>query len=154
MFFKRSGFPSPRQPFFPPRDLKANSTRLLCMYHDQGLIPFKGCTRSHSGRERKRSGCRFSPHQFPTHGTAFENCGAKASRVPDSMIAAINLAVESAGSHVERNSRTPYVELMSKLDGNPNVSNDESAPRPRFSFHSGFRHSFVIRHLDFVIGER
>jgi 4-hydroxythreonine-4-phosphate dehydrogenase len=67
---------------------------VLCMYHDQGLIPFK-LHAFHSG-VNTTLGLPF-PRTSPDHGTAFEIAG-KGIAKPDSMIAAINLAVELAGS--------------------------------------------------------
>jgi 4-hydroxythreonine-4-phosphate dehydrogenase len=66
----------------------------LCMYHDQGLIPLK-LHAFHSG-VNITLGLPF-PRTSPDHGTAFEIAGKAIAR-PDSMIAAINLAVELAQS--------------------------------------------------------
>ena len=66
---------------------------VLCMYHDQGLIPLK-LHAFHSG-VNVTVGLPF-PRTSPDHGTAFEIAG-KDNAQPDSMIAAINLAVELAG---------------------------------------------------------
>src|SRR3954463_5091286 len=65
---------------------------VLCMYHDQGLIPLK----LHAFHEgvNVTLGLPF-PRTSPDHGTAFEIAGKNRAR-PDSMIAAINLAVELA----------------------------------------------------------
>jgi 4-hydroxythreonine-4-phosphate dehydrogenase len=71
---------------------------VLCMYHDQGLIPLK-LHAFHSG-VNVTLGLPF-PRTSPDHGTAFEIAGKGIAR-PDSMIAAINLAVELAACHVER----------------------------------------------------
>lgn len=62
----------------------------LCMYHDQGLIPLK----LHGFDEgvNVTLGLPF-PRTSPDHGTAFEIAGKNIAR-PESMIAAINLAVE------------------------------------------------------------
>ena len=65
---------------------------ILCMYHDQGLIPLK-LHAFHSG-VNVTLGLPF-PRTSPDHGTAFEIAGKGIAR-PDSMIAAINLAVELA----------------------------------------------------------
>jgi 4-hydroxythreonine-4-phosphate dehydrogenase len=64
----------------------------LCMYHDQGLIPLK----LHAFHEgvNVTLGLPF-PRTSPDHGTAFEIAGKGIARA-DSMIAAINLAVELA----------------------------------------------------------
>ena len=63
---------------------------VLCMYHDQGLIPLK----LHAFHEgvNVTLGLPF-PRTSPDHGTAFEIAG-KGIACADSMIAAINLAVE------------------------------------------------------------
>lgn len=65
---------------------------VLCMYHDQGLIPLK----LHAFDEgvNVTLGLPF-PRTSPDHGTAFEIAGKGIAR-PDSMIAAINLAAELA----------------------------------------------------------
>ena len=65
---------------------------VLCMYHDQGLIPLK-LHAFHSG-VNVTLGLPFS-RTSPDHGTAFEIAGKGIAR-PDSMIAAINLGVELA----------------------------------------------------------
>jgi 4-hydroxythreonine-4-phosphate dehydrogenase len=63
---------------------------VLCMYHDQGLIPLK----LHAFHEgvNVTLGLPF-PRTSPDHGTAFAIAGKGIARA-DSMIAAINLAVE------------------------------------------------------------
>jgi len=63
---------------------------VLCMYHDQGLIPLK----LHAFDEgvNVTLGLPF-PRTSPDHGTAFEIAGKGIAR-PDSMIAAIRLAAE------------------------------------------------------------
>jgi len=63
---------------------------VLCMYHDQALIPLK-LHAFHSG-VNVTLGLPFA-RTSPDHGTAFEIAGKGIVR-PDSMIAAINLAVE------------------------------------------------------------
>ena len=65
---------------------------VLCMYHDQGLIPLK-LHAFHDG-VNVTLGLPF-PRTSPDHGTAFEIAGKGIAR-PDSMVAAINLAVELA----------------------------------------------------------
>jgi 4-hydroxythreonine-4-phosphate dehydrogenase len=67
---------------------------VLCMYHDQGLIPLK-LHAFHQG-VNVTLGLPF-PRTSPDHGTAFEIAGKGVARA-DSMIAAINLAVELAES--------------------------------------------------------
>jgi 4-hydroxythreonine-4-phosphate dehydrogenase len=86
------------------RTIEGEFDAVLCMYHDQGLIPLK-LHAFHSG-VNVTLGLPFS-RTSPDHGTAFEIAGKGIAR-PDSMIAAINLAVELAGSHVER-TRDTYV---------------------------------------------
>ncbi|MEP6809041.1 MAG: 4-hydroxythreonine-4-phosphate dehydrogenase PdxA [Chthoniobacterales bacterium] len=65
---------------------------VLCMYHDQGLIPLK----LHAFHEgvNVTLGLPF-PRTSPDHGTAFEIAGKGIAR-PDSMIAAMKLAAELA----------------------------------------------------------
>jgi len=65
---------------------------VLCMYHDQGLIPLK-LHAFHSG-VNVTLGLPFL-RTSPDHGTAFEIAGKGIAR-PDSMIAAITLAAELA----------------------------------------------------------
>ncbi|MBA2743499.1 MAG: 4-hydroxythreonine-4-phosphate dehydrogenase PdxA [Chthoniobacterales bacterium] len=65
---------------------------VLCMYHDQGLIPLK-LHAFHDG-VNVTLGLPF-PRTSPDHGTAFEIAGKGIAR-PHSMIAAINLAAELA----------------------------------------------------------
>lgn len=83
------------------RAIEGEFDAILCMYHDQGLIPLK----LHAFREgvNVTLGLPF-PRTSPDHGTAFEIAG-KGIACPDSMIAAINLAAELATYHVERESR-------------------------------------------------
>lgn len=63
---------------------------VLCMYHDQGLIPLK-LHAFHDG-VNVTLGLPF-PRTSPDHGTAFEIAGKGIAR-PDSMIAAIKLATK------------------------------------------------------------
>ena len=74
------------------RAIEGEFDAVLCMYHDQGLIPLK-LHAFHSG-VNVTLGLPFS-RTSPDHGTAFEIAGKGIAR-PDSMIAAINLAVELA----------------------------------------------------------
>jgi len=83
------------------------------MYHDQGLIPVK-LHAFHSG-VNVTLGLPF-PRSSPDHGTAFEIAGKDIAQ-PDSMIAAIDLAVELAGEKL----RSPNVECRT----NSECSNDE-----------------------------
>lgn len=74
---------------------------VLCMYHDQGLIPLK----LHAFHEgvNVTLGLPF-PRTSPDHGTAFEIAGKGMAR-PQSMIAAIQLAVELAEKRMSQESR-------------------------------------------------
>src|SRR5439155_16943798 len=74
------------------RAIQGDFDAVLCMYHDQGLIPLK----LHAFHEgvNVTLGLPF-PRTSPDHGTAFEIAGKRIAR-PDSMLAAINLAVELA----------------------------------------------------------
>jgi len=76
------------------RAIQGEFDAVLCMYHDQGLIPLK----LHAFHEgvNVTLGLPF-PRTSPDHGTAFEIAGKGIAR-PDSMIAAINLAVELASA--------------------------------------------------------
>jgi 4-hydroxythreonine-4-phosphate dehydrogenase len=76
------------------RAIEGEFDAVLCMYHDQGLIPLK-LHAFHDG-VNVTLGLPF-PRTSPDHGTAFEIAGKGIAR-PDSMIAAINLAVELACS--------------------------------------------------------
>ena len=73
------------------RAIEGEFDAVLCMYHDQGLIPLK-LHAFHTG-VNVTLGLPF-PRTSPDHGTAFEIAGKEIAR-PDSMIAAIKLAVES-----------------------------------------------------------
>ncbi|HEU0273023.1 MAG TPA: 4-hydroxythreonine-4-phosphate dehydrogenase PdxA [Candidatus Udaeobacter sp.] len=72
------------------RAIEGEFDAILCMYHDQGLIPVK-LHAFHQG-VNVTLGLPF-PRTSPDHGTAFEIAG-KGIASPDSMIAAIKLAVE------------------------------------------------------------
>jgi len=74
------------------RAVEGEFDAVLCMYHDQGLIPLK-LHAFHSG-VNVTLGLPF-PRTSPDHGTAFDIAGKGIAR-PHSMIAAINLAVELA----------------------------------------------------------
>src|SRR6266699_3441948 len=74
---------------------------VLCMYHDQGLIPLK-LHAFHNG-VNVTLGLPF-PRTSPDHGTAFDIAGKGIARA-DSMIAAINLAVELACGGALRGSK-------------------------------------------------
>jgi 4-hydroxythreonine-4-phosphate dehydrogenase len=74
------------------RAVEGEFDAVLCMYHDQGLIPLK-LHGFHNG-VNTTLGLPF-PRTSPDHGTAFE-IASKGIAKPDSMIAAINLAVELA----------------------------------------------------------
>jgi 4-hydroxythreonine-4-phosphate dehydrogenase len=72
------------------RAVKGEFDAVLCMYHDQALIPFK--LHAFDQGVNVTIGLPY-PRTSPDHGTAFAIAGKGISR-PDSMIAAINLAVE------------------------------------------------------------
>ena len=74
------------------RTIEGEFDAVLCMYHDQGLIPLK--LHAFHGGVNVTLGLPF-PRTSPDHGTAFEIAGKGIAR-PDSMIAAITLAVELA----------------------------------------------------------
>jgi 4-hydroxythreonine-4-phosphate dehydrogenase len=63
---------------------------VLCMYHDQGLIPLK--LHAFDAGVNVTLGLPF-PRTSPDHGTAFDLAGKNLAR-PDSMIAAIQLAAK------------------------------------------------------------
>lgn len=85
-------------PFSPDtifhRTVAGEFDAVLCMYHDQGLIPLK-LHAFHDG-VNVTLGLPF-PRTSPDHGTAFEIAGKNIAR-PESMIAAIRLAVELGGA--------------------------------------------------------
>ena len=72
------------------RAVRCEFDGVLCMYHDQGLIPLK----LHAFDEGVNItlGLPF-PRTSPDHGTAFEIAGKRIAR-PDSMIAAIRLTAD------------------------------------------------------------
>jgi 4-hydroxythreonine-4-phosphate dehydrogenase len=74
------------------RAMEGEFDAVLCMYHDQGLIPLK-LHAFHDG-VNVTLGLPF-PRTSPDHGTAFAIAGKGIAR-PDSMIAAITLATELA----------------------------------------------------------
>ena len=74
------------------RAVEGEFDAVLCMYHDQGLIPLK--LHAFDAGVNVTLGLPF-PRTSPDHGTAFDIAGKGIAR-PDSMIAAINLAVELA----------------------------------------------------------
>ena len=80
------------------RAVEGEFDAVLCMYHDQGLIPVK--LHGFHNSVNTTLGLPF-PRTSPDHGTAFEIAG-KGIAKPDSMIAAINLAVELAQSKPKR----------------------------------------------------
>ena len=88
-------------PFAPDtvfhRAVEGEFDAVLCMYHDQGLIPLK----LHAFHEgvNVTLGLPF-PRTSPDHGTAFAIAGHGIARA-DSMIAAISLAVELAEASPE-----------------------------------------------------
>ena len=74
------------------RAVEGEFDAVLCMYHDQGLIPLK--LHAFDQGVNVTLGLPF-PRTSPDHGTAFGIAGKGIAR-PDSMIAAINLAAELA----------------------------------------------------------
>src|SRR5438876_2484363 len=89
----RSLFSGPHSPdTIFHRAIEGEFDAVLCMYHDQGLIPLK----LHAFHEgvNVTLGLPF-PRTSPDHGTAFEIAGKGMAR-PDSMIAAMTLATELA----------------------------------------------------------
>ncbi|MGC1480631.1 MAG: 4-hydroxythreonine-4-phosphate dehydrogenase PdxA [Chthoniobacterales bacterium] len=76
------------------RAVEGDFDAVLCMYHDQGLIPLK----LHAFHEgvNVTLGLPF-PRTSPDHGTAFDIAGQGIAR-PDSLIAALRLAAELAAS--------------------------------------------------------
>src|SRR6266481_2509563 len=83
------------------RAIEGEFDAVLCMYHDQGLIPLK-LHAFHSG-VNVTLGLPFS-RTSPDHGTAFE-IACKGIARPDSMVAAINLAVDLAEKQKARRER-------------------------------------------------
>ena len=91
----RSLFSGPHSPdTIFHRAIEGEFDAVLCMYHDQGLIPLK-LHAFHDG-VNVTLGLPF-PRTSPDHGTAFEIAEKGIAR-PDSLIAAIKLAVELACS--------------------------------------------------------
>ena len=90
------GAPTFSGPFSPDtvfnRAVAGEFDGVLCMYHDQGLIPLK--LHAFDSGVNVTLGLP-SPRTSPDHGTAFEIAGKNLAR-PDSMIAALNLAAELA----------------------------------------------------------
>src|SRR5437762_11734757 len=74
------------------RAIEGEFDAVLCMYHDQALIPLK-LHAFHRG-VNVTLGLPF-PRTSPDHGTAFDIAGKELAR-PDSLIGAIKLAVELA----------------------------------------------------------
>jgi 4-hydroxythreonine-4-phosphate dehydrogenase len=70
------------------RALSGDFDGVLCMYHDQGLIPLK--LHAFDSGVNVTLGLPF-PRTSPDHGTAFEIAGRGVAS-PNSMIAAMNLA--------------------------------------------------------------
>jgi 4-hydroxythreonine-4-phosphate dehydrogenase len=87
-----SGPWSPDTVFY--RALLGDFDGVLCMYHDQGLIPLK--LHAFDSGVNVTLGLPF-PRTSPDHGTAFEIAG-KGVASPNSMIAAMNLASEMVQS--------------------------------------------------------
>jgi len=83
--------PLPADTLFHP-DMRETYDSVLCMYHDQALIPVK--TLDFYGSVNITLGLSFI-RTSPDHGTAFDRADQFASR-PDSLIAAIQLARKMA----------------------------------------------------------
>jgi 4-hydroxythreonine-4-phosphate dehydrogenase len=79
------------------RAIEGEFDAVLCMYHDQGLIPLK--LHAFDQGVNVTLGLPF-PRTSPDHGTAFEIAGKGIAR-PESMIAAINLAAELAAAKLQ-----------------------------------------------------
>jgi 4-hydroxythreonine-4-phosphate dehydrogenase len=84
------------------RAIEGEFDAVLCMYHDQGLIPLK----LHAFHEgvNVTLGLPF-PRTSPDHGTAFEIAGKRIAHA-DSMIAAINLAIELAQKRPQKSNHS------------------------------------------------
>jgi 4-hydroxythreonine-4-phosphate dehydrogenase len=80
------------------RAVEGEFDAVLCMYHDQGLIPVK-LHAFHDG-VNTTLGLPF-PRTSPDHGTAFDIAGKGLARA-DSMIAAMNLAADLASNRGDR----------------------------------------------------
>jgi 4-hydroxythreonine-4-phosphate dehydrogenase len=89
-----SGALSPDTVFY--RAARGEFDAVLCMYHDQGLIPLK--LLAFEDGVNVTLGLPF-PRTSPDHGTAFDLAG-KGGASPESMIAAINLAAELATKRI------------------------------------------------------
>jgi 4-hydroxythreonine-4-phosphate dehydrogenase len=105
-------------PFAPDtvfhRAVEGEFDGVLCMYHDQGLIPLK----LHAFHEgvNVTLGLPFV-RTSPDHGTAFEIAGRSIAR-PDSMKAAIRLAAELAlARRVASIKKDTVVEVYSQTPG-------------------------------------
>ena len=117
------------------RAIEGEFDAVLCMYHDQGLIPLK-LHAFHSG-VNVTLGLPF-PRTSPDHGTAFEIAGKGIAR-PDSMIAAINLAVELAQNEDQRTDRNRIAEAARQLRD----------PAPYATLIATLRCVFLMLVLDF-----
>jgi 4-hydroxythreonine-4-phosphate dehydrogenase len=90
---QRAAFSGPHSPdTIFHRATQGEFDAVLCMYHDQGLIPLK--LHAFHGGVNVTLGLPF-PRTSPDHGTAFEIAGKHIARA-DSMIAAITLAAKLA----------------------------------------------------------
>src|SRR5436309_105925 len=95
------------------RAIEGEFDAVLCMYHDQGLIPLK-LHAFHDG-VNVTLGLPF-PRTSPDHGTAFEIAGRGIAR-PDSMIAAINLAVQLVEKRSQKSNHprpSPHLSLRER----------------------------------------
>ena len=81
---------------------RAGYDAVLCMYHDQALIPIKTLAFDHA--VNVTLGLPFV-RTSPDHGTAFDIAGT-GKAIPSSLIAALRLAARLAAAD-ERKQRTP-----------------------------------------------
>jgi 4-hydroxythreonine-4-phosphate dehydrogenase len=109
----RSQFSGPHSPDTVfHRAIGGEFEAVLCMYHDQGLIPLK--LHAFDSGVNVTLGLPF-PRTSPDHGTAFDIAGKGIARA-DSMIAAINLAVELAAYQLKRSRDTAVNYLRSSKE--------------------------------------
>ena len=76
-------------------EARTNYDAIICMYHDQALIPVK--TLDFHGGVNVTLGLPFI-RTSPDHGTALKLAGTGTARA-DSLIAALKLAADMAGRH-------------------------------------------------------
>ena len=103
-------------------EARASYDAILCMYHDQALIPAK--TLDFHGGVNVTLGLPFI-RTSPDHGTAYDIAGRGVAS-PTSMVAAINLARRLAARHV-----------MARMFDNVPVRDDADAKRLVYRFWRG-----------------